>query len=109
MRAAIPSIEQVIQINLTGFDPNAGVVNWTDILKQHADSIDESLQLNDPLYILYSPGTTGNPVHYPQGSGVLLQHLKEHAPQSDVKAGDQVFYYHLWLDDVELAGQWPGT
>src|SRR3546814_15961228 len=43
---------------------------------------------------LYSSGTTGVPkciVH--SAGGTLLQHLKEHQLQSDVKSGDRVFYF----------------
>ena len=49
---------------------------------------------NDPLYIMFSSGTTGVPkciVH--KAGGVLLQHLKEHRLQCDVKPGDRVFYF----------------
>jgi acetoacetyl-CoA synthetase len=47
-----------------------------------------------PLYIMFSSGTTGVPkciVH--SVGGTLLQHLKEHILQSDVRAGDRVFYF----------------
>lgn len=47
-----------------------------------------------PLYIMFSSGTTGVPkciVH--SAGGTLLQHLKEHKLNSDVKPGDRVFYF----------------
>src|SRR5439155_20715183 len=47
-----------------------------------------------PLAILFSSGTTGRPkciVH--SAGGLLLQHMKEQQLQSDVRAGDRLFYY----------------
>ncbi|MFN0262519.1 acetoacetate--CoA ligase [Tepidamorphus sp. 3E244] len=47
-----------------------------------------------PLYILFSSGTTGIPkciVH--SAGGTLLQHVKEHRLQCDVRPGDRVFYF----------------
>ena len=49
---------------------------------------------DQPLYILFSSGTTGVPkciVH--SVGGILLQHLKEHLLHSDNGPGDRVFYF----------------
>ncbi len=95
VRNAIPSIEQVIQVKLTGFDRNDNTVAWEDLLEEPSNNIEfVACGFNDPLYILYSSGTTGKPkcITHKVG-GVLLQHLKEHALQSDVKPGDRVFYF----------------
>jgi acetoacetyl-CoA synthetase len=52
------------------------------------------LPFNHPLYIMYSSGTTGAPKCIVHGAGgTLLQHLKEHQLQVDVKPGDRLFYF----------------
>jgi acetoacetyl-CoA synthetase len=54
----------------------------------------ERFPFSQPLYILFSSGTTGAPkciVH--SAGGTLLQHLKEHQLQSDIRPGDRVFYF----------------
>jgi acetoacetyl-CoA synthetase len=52
------------------------------------------LPFDHPLVIVYSSGTTGVPKCIVHGAGgVLLQHLKEHRLQGDVKPGDRLFYF----------------
>jgi acetoacetyl-CoA synthetase len=52
------------------------------------------LPFDHPLVIMYSSGTTGVPKCIVHGAGgALLQHLKEHQLQGDVKPGDRLFYF----------------
>ena len=95
IRAKLPSLEQVVQIDLAGFGIQAGALDWQYIISDPAAQIDfVPRQFNDPLYILYSSGTTGKPkcITHSVG-GTLIQHLKEQKLHCDVHRGDRVFYF----------------
>jgi len=54
----------------------------------------ESVAFNDPLYILFSSGTTGVPKCIVHGvGGTLIQHKKEHMLHCDIINGDRVFFF----------------
>jgi len=54
----------------------------------------ERLPFDHPIYILFSSGTTGVPKCIVHGAGgTLLQHLKEHRLQSDLRPGERLFYF----------------
>jgi acetoacetyl-CoA synthetase len=54
----------------------------------------ERVEFNHPLFIMFSSGTTGIPKCIVHGhGGTLIQHLKEHQLQCDIKPLDRVFYF----------------
>ncbi len=53
----------------------------------------ERTNFNDPLFIMFSSGTTGKPKCIVHRHGVLIQLMKEHQLHSDIKPNDRVFYY----------------
>jgi acetoacetyl-CoA synthetase len=54
----------------------------------------QPMGFRDPLYVMFSSGTTGKPKCIEHsGGGTLLRLLVEHQLHSDVRAGDRLFYY----------------
>jgi acetoacetyl-CoA synthetase len=69
-------------------------VKFAELVGTSAEAQFTQVAFADPLYILYSSGTTGAPkciVH--SVGGTLLQHMKEHVLHTDIKPGDVVFYF----------------
>ena len=100
----LPSVEECVVVDYLGAPASAGT-SLFDFLDPFdpAEIRFERVEFNHPLYILYSSGTTGVPKCIVHGTGgSLLQHLKEHRLQSDVKPSDRLLH-HSRLDDVELA------
>lgn len=97
----LPSLNKIIVFSYTQDVPslpeNPKMVKWDDTLNsfQDVETIEfTQVSFNDPLFIMYSSGTTGVPKCIVHGvGGTLLQHLKEHQLHCDIKPGDRVFYF----------------
>ncbi len=95
----MPSVVETIVIgyihstpHLAGFD---SARLWPDVIAANdgAQIRYEALPFDHPLYVMFSSGTTGAPKCIVHGAGgTLLQHLKEHQLQSDIRPGDRVFF-----------------
>ncbi|MDF1502044.1 acetoacetate--CoA ligase [Roseisolibacter sp. H3M3-2] len=71
-----------------------GGVAWDAFGTRGAPLAFARLPFDHPLYIMYSSGTTGLPKCMVHGAGgTLLQHLKELALHTDLRAGDRLFYF----------------
>ena len=93
--AALPSVEKIVQVNLAGLQNDLDLDHWADIIATPvADFNFVPRAFNDPLYVLYSSGTTGKPkcITHTVG-GTLLQHLKEHQLHCDIHPGDRAFFF----------------
>ena len=105
-----PSIKTVIEVSTPG--TGGGQLNFAELVEEpvaggqaggmrgeplaHAEKKPAFAQVgfNDPLYILYSSGTTGKPKCIVHGvGGTLLQHLKEHQLHVGLNRDDKLFFF----------------
>ncbi len=96
----LPSVERIVVLPYTRETPPLDGLPKAAMLADFVASfpardIDFArLPFDHPLFIMYSSGTTGVPKCIVHGAGgTLLQHMKEHRLQSDIKPGDRVFYF----------------
>jgi acetoacetyl-CoA synthetase len=97
---ALPSVQRTVLVpylKSESFRPGSQATPWQDYLANFPSNRPlefEPMAFDDPLFILYSSGTTGPPKCIVHGvGGTLIQHLKEHLLHVDVHPGDRLFYY----------------
>jgi len=96
----LPSVEKIVVVPYTQPRPRIAhiprAVNVHDLMAPHRprEITFERFPFDQPLFILYSSGTTGVPKCIVHGAGgTLLQHLKEHQLHVDLKPGERLFYF----------------
>ena len=93
----IPSLEKIVVVPYVEDRPDIRnmekAVLWSDFISKEKATIQfEQLPFDHPVYIMFSSGTTGKPKCMVQGSGVLINHLKELIINTDLKPEDRIFY-----------------
>jgi len=100
VQAKLPTLKQTIIVpflsdkaDLTGMEKTA-LTNDYVLNHKPAEITFEQVNFNHPLFIMFSSGTTGAPKCIVHGhGGTLIQHIKEHRLQCDIKSGDAIFYF----------------
>ncbi|HMR32612.1 MAG TPA: acetoacetate--CoA ligase [Geminicoccaceae bacterium] len=96
IKAALPSLLRTVVVPFLGQGGGVeGATAWSDYLASDAPPLEfAQLPFDQPLYILYSSGTTGVPKAIVHGAGgTLLQHIKEHRLHTDLRPGERLFYF----------------
>lgn len=101
---ALPSVQATVILPLTRKHTELGRINsWNKTIYHYADLLTTyqakaleftRVPFNSPLYIMFSSGTTGVPKCIVHGvGGTLLQLMKEHKLQCDIRPGQRLFYF----------------
>jgi acetoacetyl-CoA synthetase len=97
--AELPSIEKIVVIPYICDKPDISslpnAAHYEDFKDASATDIEfAQMNFDDPLYIMYSSGTTGLPKCMVQSiGGVLLHQKKELVLHTDLKKEDTIFYF----------------
>lgn len=91
-RYFVPSAEKINTEEIISADKE---LRFTQLLQNTQETIQfESVAFNDPVYIMYSSGTTGKPKCIVHGAGgTLLQHYKELLLHADLHPNDKILFY----------------
>jgi acetoacetyl-CoA synthetase len=93
-REVVAGIADEIGARRVGFGYLDGS-GWADeLVAEHEPLRFEQLAFDDPLWVLYSSGTTGlpKPIVHSQG-GILMEQLKHHVLHLDAQEGDRFFWF----------------
>jgi acetoacetyl-CoA synthetase len=100
LEAEIPSLERIVVLPYLRGEPDLSgledAISWDELLAsgEGAGLTFERVAFSDPLWVLYSSGTTGLPKAIVQSQGgILLEHLKKLHLHADLHRGDRIFWF----------------
>ncbi|NKY48665.1 acetoacetate--CoA ligase [Nocardia vermiculata] len=93
LRAGLPSVRATVVVSRLG-NAVPDALDWAAVAAPGGELFTEGVDFDHPLWVLFSSGTTGLPKGIVHGhGGVLLEHLKAAALQSDLSRDDVFFWY----------------
>lgn len=95
LTASLPTLRHVVDVEVPSYTkalPRA--VPWKEFLSTDAELAFAAVEFSDPLWVLFSSGTTGAPKALVQGhGGIVLEHLKALSLHFDVGGRDRLMWY----------------
>ncbi len=98
LQQSLPTLQKTILVSYLFPELSAEGYNdamlWQDMHPATSELSFEQVPFDQPLWVLYSSGTTGLPKAIVQGQGgILLEHIKNLYLGLDLKADDRFFWY----------------
>ncbi|HLR61038.1 MAG TPA: acetoacetate--CoA ligase [Lentibacillus sp.] len=98
IQSELPTLEATIAIPYLNEHPDTSrlknVTLWEDAVAESGTLTFEHVSFNDPLWVLFSSGTTGKPKPIVQSQGgILLEHLKALTFHADLGKNDRFFWF----------------
>lgn len=109
LTSGLPTLQVVVTVG----EASGNAVSWSAATEHSRELAPASVPFDHPLWVVFSSGTTGLPKGIVHGhGGVVLEHLKSVALQSDLGPEDVFFWYTspswmMW--NFQIAGLLTGA